>query len=120
MSNNNQINYIEFPARDLAATKAFFNTVFGWEFQDFGPDYASFTGQGVDGGFFTSDGASTTAAGSALVVLYADDLEATRDRVEGNGGTIVKAIFSFPGGRRFHFTEPSGNELAVWSEKDPA
>ncbi len=116
MSHNNQINYIEFQSRDLAASKAFFGEVFDWSCIDYGPDYASFIGQGVDGGFFSSEGAASCDAGSVLVVLYADDLEATLARVEGAGGTVLKPIFSFPGGRRFHFTEPGGNELAVWSE----
>jgi len=116
MSNNDNINYIEFPAKDIPATKAFFETVFGWVFVDYGPDYASFSDRGVDGGFFKSDLASSTDNGSALVILYSDSLEETEARVKGAGGVITKPIFSFPGGRRFHFTEPSGNELAVWSD----
>ncbi len=116
MSKHHQINYIEFPANDLRATKIFFNDVFGWSFQDYGPDYASFTGQGLDGGFYQSDLKSIGAEGAALVVLYSDDLEQTERLVAQAGGLITEAIFAFPGGRRFHFTEPSGNELAVWSE----
>lgn len=115
MSQNHKINYIEFPARDLTATKEFFHKVFGWNFQDYGPDYTSFTGQGTDGGFYQSDLTSAQSTGSALVVLYSDDLEKTEALVTAAGGIIIKPIFSFPGGRRFHFTEPSGNELAVWS-----
>lgn len=115
-----KINYVELPAQDLEATKRFFTAAFGWSFQDYGPDYASFLDAGLDGGFYSADRAGTVAAGSALVVLYSADLEATLARVKEAGGAIVKDIFSFPGGRRFHFTEPSGNELAVWSDAEPA
>jgi predicted enzyme related to lactoylglutathione lyase len=116
MNINDKINYVEFPARDIPATKAFFEAVFGWSFEDYGPEYAAFSDQGVDGGFFHSDLASSTASGGALIVLYSDDLENLQNRVERAGGTIVKSIFPFPGGRRFHFIEPSGNEMAVWSD----
>ncbi|NOZ43459.1 MAG: VOC family protein [Alphaproteobacteria bacterium] len=116
MSNHHKINYIEIPASDLAATKAFFTRVFGWDFQDFGPDYAAFSGQGTDGGFYHSDLAASCATGSVLVVLYSDDLAATAAEVKAAGGKIIRDIFAFPGGRRFHFSEPSGNEFAVWSE----
>lgn len=116
MSNNDNINYVEFPARDIPATKAFFEAVFGWVFVDYGPDYASFSNRGVDGGFFKSDLASSTDNGSALVILYSDALEEAEARVKKAGGVIAEPIFSFPGGRRFHFIEPSGNELAVWSD----
>ena len=116
MNINDKINYVEFPARDIEATKTFFTTVFGWEFEDYGPEYAAFSDRGIDGGFFKSEGASSTAAGAALIILYSDSLEEVRQRVETAGGQIVKPIFPFPGGRRFHFTEPSGNELAVWTD----
>ncbi len=116
MSNHHNINYVEFPAQDLAATKAFLNKVFGWEFQDYGPEYAAFTGQGIDGGFYKSDLKASCSQGSVLVVLYSRNLEGTLAAVKEFGGTIIEDIFAFPGGRRFHFTEPSGNELAVWSE----
>ena len=115
MAEHHKINYIEFPAHDLAATKTFFTKVFDWRFQDFGPDYAAFTGQGTDGGFYQSDLKSSCADGAALVVLYSDDLEKTEALVKEAGGKVIVDIFDFPGGRRFHFTEPSGNELAVWS-----
>ncbi|WP_281560947.1 VOC family protein [Thalassomonas sp. RHCl1] len=111
-----KINYVEFPSRDLAATKAFFETVFGWAFQDFGPDYSAFTNEGLDGGFFKSELISSSGQGAPLVVLFSNDLEASLLKVAAGGGTISKEIFSFPGGRRFHFTEPGGNELAVWSD----
>ena len=110
------MNYVEFPAKDLAGTKAFFESAFGWSFTDYGPDYTAFENQGLDGGFFQSDLASSTEKGAALIVFYSDQLEATLAKVQKAGGSIIKPIFSFPGGRRFHFTEPSGNEFAVWGE----
>lgn len=116
VNTNAKINYVEFPARDIESTKAFFTEVFGWSFEDFGPDYAAFSNQGIDGGFYRCDKASIADAGGALVILYSDSLEDVQGRVVRAGGNIVKPIFSFPGGRRFHFTEPSGNELAVWSD----
>ena len=116
MSEQGKISYVEFPARNIPATKAFFQTVFGWTFKDYGPDYTAFSNQGVDGGFYRSELKSSREAGAALVVLYSKDLEATRNKVEQAGGEISTPIFSFPGGRRFHFVEPSGNELAVWSD----
>ena len=114
---DNKINYVEYPATDIAATKAFFADAFAWQFVDYGPDYTSFSDQGLDGGFFRSDKCSRVSQGSALVVFYSLDLESIQARVESAGGEIVKPIFSFPGGRRFHFAEPSGNEFAVWSDK---
>jgi len=121
MSEHQKIDYLEFPARDIPATKAFFTAAFGWTFQDYGPDYSSFadagvTGAGVKGGFYKSDKAASRDGGSVLVVLYSENLEQTQASVEQAGGTIKVPIFAFPGGRRFHFLEPSGNELAVWSE----
>lgn len=117
MNEHEKINYVEFQAADIPATKDFFTQVFGWAFEDYGPDYTAFSNQGVDGGFYRSDKKSVTSDGAALVVFYSEDLEATQAKVEQAGGVIVKPIFSFPGGRRFHFTEPSGNEFAVWSDK---
>jgi len=116
MGIDRRIDYIEFPAGDLEGVKAFYSTVFGWTFEDYGPDYCAFQGAGVDGGFYRAPLRSSASEGSALVVIYADDLEATLARVTAHGGTIVREIFSFPGGRRFHFADPNGNELAVWSE----
>ena len=116
MNRHEKINYVEFPAHDLAATKAFFATVFGWTFVDYGPDYTAFSDQGLDGGFFRSDQCSLTDAGAGLIVFYSTDLEGTLNKIRDAGGKINKDIFSFPGGRRFHFIEPSGNELAVWSD----
>jgi len=116
MNLHEKINYVELPAKDLAATKAFFESVFGWSFVDYGPEYTAFENQGLDGGFFQSDLASSTEKGAALIVFYSDQLEATLAKVEKVGGSILRPIYSFPGGRRFHFTEPSGNEFAVWGE----
>jgi predicted enzyme related to lactoylglutathione lyase len=116
MPEHEKINYVEFPARDLRATKSFFQTVFRWSFVDYGPAYTAFSGQGLDGGFYRSDLAASTESGSALLIFYSERLEETRTKVESAGGRIVKPIFAFPGGRRFHFTEPSGNEFAVWSD----
>ena len=116
MTKNNKINYIEIPAKNIEATKAFFSEVFGWSFVDYGPDYSSFAAQGVDGGFFKSDLVVSTKNGSPLIVLYSNLLETTQENIEKAGGKIVKPIFSFPGGRRFHFSDPNGNEFAVWSE----
>lgn len=109
----NQIQYIEFLSNDFEAIKKFYQKSFGWEFVDYGSEYTAFSGQYVDGGF--AKGAP--ASGSILVILYSDDLEEVRTRVEKAGGKIVKDIFSFPGGRRFEFTDPDGNKLAVWSDK---
>lgn len=116
MKNPGKIDYVEFPARDLQATKRFFSDAFGWSFTDYGDDYAAFADQGLDGGFFRSEQTSQAQSGAALLVLYSDDLEAAQAKVVKAGGGIVREIFSFPGGRRFHFAEPSGNELAVWSD----
>ena len=116
MNQHEKMNYVEFPAKDLAATKAFFESVFGWFFVDYGPEYTAFENQGLDGGFFKSDLASSTEKGAALIVFYSNQLEATLAKVETAGGSILRPIYSFPGGRRFHFTEPSGNEFAVWGE----
>ena len=115
MSSNLKLNYVELPASDIPATKAFFEKAFGWTFQDFGPEYSAFNDQGIDGGFYQSELTSIASNGAALLVLKSDDLELTQSVVESAGGIISTAIFSFPGGRRFHFIEPSGNEFAVWS-----
>ena len=116
MNKHEKVNYIELPAKDLNATKVFFTQVFGWAFQDFGSDYTAFSNQGIDGGFFQSTLSSSTNSGAALIVFYSNDLESTLSKVIRANGVIVKPIFPFPGGRRFHFTEPSGNEFAVWSD----
>ncbi|MFA7826200.1 VOC family protein [Aeromonas dhakensis] len=117
MKAHEKLNYVEFAARDLAATKAFFQTAFGWQFADYGPDYCAFEGEGLDGGFYRADLCSQCAQGSALLVFYSADIVTTQAKVTRAGGTIVRPLFDFPGGRRFHFVEPSGNEFAVWSEE---
>lgn len=119
MNEHEKINYVEFPARDIEATKTFFTEVFGWSFVDFGSDYTAFSDEGIDGGFFKSDLTASTQNGSALIVFYSKALEQTRAKIEHAGGSIVKPIFPFPGGRRFHFSDPNGNEYAVWSDLTP-
>ena len=118
MPSNLKLNYVEFPARDIAATKKFFEAAFGWRFTDYGTDYTAFTDEGLDGGFFKSELSSVVSNGSALLVLKTSDLEETQSIVESFGGKISTPIFSFPGGSRFHFIEPSGNEFAVWCLAD--
>ena len=116
MNDHEKINYVEFPARDMEATKTFFAKVFSWSFIDYGPDYTAFSNEGLDGGFFRADLASSAANGSALIVFYSKSLEQTQNKIEQAGGVILQEIYEFPGGRRFHFAEPSGNEFAVWSD----
>lgn len=117
MSAHHKINYLEFPARDMYKTKIFFGNVFGWRFQDYGPDYCAFFESGLDGGFFKSDKIVSTETGSVLIVIFSEELEKTLASVEKGGGKIIKPTFDFPGGRRFHFSDPSGNEFAVWSDQ---
>lgn len=108
------IDYIEFTVQDLAAAKQFYAGAFGWNFTDYGPNYAAIRGtDGEIGGLFETDQAR---GGGPLVILYSDDLDASVTAVQVAGGTILKAPYPFPGGRRFHFADPSGNELAVWSD----
>jgi hypothetical protein len=108
------INYIEFPVLDVCAAKAFYEAAFDWRFTDYGPDYAGIRGpEGEVGGFRR---VTEMRSGGPLVVLFSTDLDASLRRVRAAGGTIVKDPFAFPGGRRFHFADPSGNELAVWAE----
>jgi len=111
-----KLNYVEFAARDLLATKRFFKDCFNWAFHDHGDEYASFANEGLEGGFYKADKASRAEGGGALLVFYSENLEKTLAKVQASGGSIVRPIFEFPGGRRFHFTEPSGNEFAVWGE----
>ncbi|WNO07658.1 VOC family protein [Teredinibacter sp. KSP-S5-2] len=117
MNEHEKLNYVEYPSRDLTATKTFFQSAFNWQFVNYGPEYTAFSNQGLDGGFYLADMKSRTENGAALLVFYSQDLEATLEKVKASGGEIVKSIFSFPGGRRFHFSEPSGNEFAVWSDQ---
>lgn len=113
MREDNKIDYIELPGTDLAATRGFYEQALGWTFTDYGPAYAAFDGAAVDGGI-NADPEDRSKA--PLVVLYAHDLDAMQARLAAAGAKIVRPIYTFPGGRRFHFTDPSGNELAVWSE----
>jgi predicted enzyme related to lactoylglutathione lyase len=112
------INYIEFSAEDVARAKQFYSTVFGWTFEDYGPDYASFNAAdaGVHGGFRKSTPGEPFGSAAPLVVLYSTDLKATEAAIVAAGGAIAVPTFEFPGGRRFHFTDGAGNTLAVWSE----
>ena len=112
MRQDGKIDYVEQPGGDLPATKAFYETALGWRFTDYGPSYAAFS-EGLDGGF-DSDGGE--AIKRPMVILYADDLEAMEARIRAAGGTITRAIQPFPGGRRFHFKDPAGNELGVWGD----
>lgn len=114
MNTHNRINYIEFQAPDLTKIKDFYSKAFGWKFTDYGPDYAAFNDGSLDGGFVK--GAVAKQSGP-LVILFSKDLDASIDAVSKNGGSIIKTPYEFPGGRRFHFADPSGNELAIWSEK---
>lgn len=109
-----RVDYIELSVTSVSAAKQFYGAAFGWRFEDYGPDYASFADGRLNGGFATAD---SVRAGGPLIVIFAVDLEATEKRVVAAGGKIVRPTFSFPGGRRFHFTDPSGNELAVWSDR---
>ncbi|MBN4080161.1 VOC family protein [Beggiatoa alba] len=117
MLEHEKINYVEFPARDLEAAKSFFADIFNWQFIDYGPDYTAFSNAGLDGGFYKADLVASTHGGSALIVFYSSNLEKTLIKIEEAGGEIIKSIFTFPGGRRFHFADPNKNEYAVWSEK---
>lgn len=117
MPQHGKIDYLEFPASDLDATKQFFAKVFGWTFVDYGADYSAFFNAGIDGGIYRADLRSDSDRGAALAVFFSDALEQTQEEVLAAGGSIAKPIFEFPGGRRFHFYEPSGSEFAVASDK---
>ncbi|AKM30825.1 bleomycin resistance protein [Pandoraea faecigallinarum] len=107
-----QIDNIEFNVSDIARSKAFYGSVFDWTFTDYGPTYTEFTDGRLTGGFTTGE---AVRPGGPLVILYADDLSETQRRIEAAGARISRPVFSFPGGRRFHFLDPDGYELAVWS-----
>ena len=111
--NDRQIDYVELAVADIGRCKDFYGQAFGWSFTDHGTQYCEFTDGRLTGGFTTLS--PVRASGGPLVIVYADDLEATERRVGEAGGKIVKPIFDFPGGRRFHFTDPDGYELAAWS-----
>jgi predicted enzyme related to lactoylglutathione lyase len=108
-----RIDYIEIRVTDMESAKLFYTSAFGWTFKDYGPTYASFFDGRLGGGLTEVD---TVSPGGVLVVLYAVDLDVAVRRIQSAGGTIVKDIFSFPGGRRFHFADPTGNEMAIWSD----
>jgi predicted enzyme related to lactoylglutathione lyase len=109
------INYVEFPANDLSKIKAFYTAAFNWVFTDYGPEYVAFSNAGIDGGFYYAELNADADKGSALLVLHTHALEETLQKVVDCGGTIKTDIFSFPGGRRFHFLDPCQNELSVWT-----
>lgn len=110
-----RIDYIEFNVSDIARAKAFYGAAFGWSFTDYGPDYCEFSDGHMKGGFDASE-PPANVTGGPLVILYGDKLGELQKSIEAAGGKIVKPIFEFPGGRRFHFTDPEGYELAVWSD----
>lgn len=112
-ANHHRIDYLEFKVASIAAAKAFYGQAFDWTFQDYGPDYCEFRDGRLTGGFAHGE----PSPGGALVVIYSADLETTLQRIEATGGTIAQPIFAFPGGRRFHFRDQDGYELAVWSDR---
>lgn len=112
MREDGKLDYLEMPGGDLPAVKAFYAKAFGWTFTDYGPEYAAFS-EGLDGGFYAD---KQEASPAPLPVLYSTDLDVMVDKVTAAGGVILKPIFDFPGGRRFHFRDPAGNEIAVWGE----
>jgi len=111
---DNHINFVEFKAKDLEKIKKFYNKSFDWTFTDYGPTYTAFSDSGLEGGFEKTE---YEIMNGALVVLYHTNLDLIKNKIIKSGGEISKDIFSFPGGRRFHFIDPAGNELAVWSDK---
>ncbi len=113
ISRDCKIDYIEFASNDIEATKRFYNSVFGWSFEDYGPNYTSFSDGRLAGGFRSGDVGQVSGP---LIVIYVEDLKQTEQHIRDAGGVISKEIFSFPGGSRFHFRDLSGNELAAWHE----
>ncbi len=112
------INYLEFATTDIRETQTFFETVFGFSFQAWGDDYIDFADEQINGGFFSADQVVRANEGAPLIVFYSNNLTETQNKILKAGGSLSKPIFSFPGGKRFHFIEPGGNEMAVWSDKD--
>ncbi len=117
MSQENKIDYLEIPCTNLEASKTFFSTLFGWEFEMFGEEYAAFNNAGMPGGFYQASTSFKLSDGVPLVVIYRADLEKAMEDVTAAGGTVTHPVFEFPGGARFHFTDPSGNEFAMWSDQ---
>jgi len=113
-ANDRRIDYVEFNVADVARAKRFYGAAFGWSFKDYGPDYCEFADGRLTGGFAKGE---ARGPGGPLVILYADDLAELQRRIEAAGGRIVKPAYDFPGGRRFHFADPDGYELAVWSAR---
>jgi predicted enzyme related to lactoylglutathione lyase len=113
---HHKITYIEFASTDIERTKQFYAKVFGWSFQDWGPEYISFAGAGISGGFAKGEAHEEPGKFAPLIVLYSADLKETEAAIVAAGGSIVVPTFEFPGGRRFHFSDGVGNVLAVWSE----
>ncbi|TKI07258.1 VOC family protein [Martelella alba] len=111
---NGQIDYVEFNVSDLARTKAFYGEVFGWIFTDYGPTYTEFSDGRITGGFTTTE--TITPHGGPLVIFYAENLHQTLQKLQAAGAEIVKPVFAFPGGQRFHFKDPDGYVLGVWTE----
>jgi predicted enzyme related to lactoylglutathione lyase len=118
MRRDGKLDYLEMPGGDLSALKAFYAEVFGWRFVDYGPDYAAYD-EGLEGGFYAGIGGAGEAA-APLPVLFSTNLEATLAKVQAAGAPITRPVFTFPGGRRFHFRDPAGNELAVWADVNGA
>ncbi|MCH2230567.1 MAG: VOC family protein [Crocinitomicaceae bacterium] len=114
MSQNNHIDYIEFYAKDLDLIKTFYSACFNWKFTDYGANYTSFDSSGIKGGFEKTE---ADIVNGALIVLYHEDIDSCLEKIKKAGATISKELFSFPGGRRFQFLDPSGNELSVWTHK---
>ena len=116
MEHHNQITYIEIPVGNIADTKAFFTRVFGWQFTDQNGQYTCFHGAGVSGGFYQNPQTFTLAKGTPLLVIFSDNLSSTENEIRDAGGEISKNTFDFPGGKRFHFIDPNGNEFGVWGK----
>lgn len=114
MSTENRIDYVEIPVTDVPRARAFLEAMFGWTFREWGDDYLSFSDGRLNGGIRKSD--EPAPASGVLLVFYSADLERDVERVKELGGTISQEIFSFPGGRRFHFVDPAGTEFAIWSD----
>ena len=117
MNVHENISYVESPARAIEAAKRIIAAVFSWSFVDYGPDYSVFSNEGIDGGFIKSDLSSSSENGAALIVFYSNDLDKIKSKIENAGDSIIKPIFSFPVGHRFHFDDPNRSEYAVWSYK---
>lgn len=115
MPEHHKIDYVEFGSPDLEATRLFFETAFGWRFEEY-ENYLAFHGAGLEGGIFPAELVGQTDRGGSLIVFYSLDIAASERLVRTHGAEIIKPCFAFSGGRRFHFTEPAGNEFAVWSD----